>query len=443
MPSYWKTGVLTVPSSTGPMAVTGLGATPAAVFFYGTNWLTEDSAVTTTGTGLFRGMCAPQYDDPGTLVQNAAFISPAGDQHHEETVVIFGKTTAGTNTTLYGATITSFDSGGFTLDWFTAAAGGYKVVYVALMNVGNVGAFAGITNQSGISFGFKAGASLLHGAWSGPVIGGDDRTQEWYGGGAYPGGSAAGWDSAGMTAGCFPTSASQQYVNELILDNPNVRATTGMHFTGPALVTSDIFAAPTGGGLADLSFGGDGADGGMIVAWDDEDSRTGSVTLPPSQGNTATVSGLPFAPGLVIGYSISDEPDGQGTGGRGAAGFSVATEDFQWSAVVDGVDRGSFQSFQRGFTDCVHNTDVHAGTIELTDDGFILTTEEDSASAGSWIWHVFGHPGPGLWVPHIYRRVFGDGGGGKAPPPVPAGDILLEDGDKILLEDGTGVLLLE
>jgi hypothetical protein len=403
MPATWKVGTLTVPSSTGSQAVTGLGGTPAAVFFYGTNWLTEDSAVTTTGTGLFRGMVAPKYDDPSTLVQNAAFVGPAGDQHHEETVVIFAKTTAGTNTTLHGATVTSLDGDGFTLSWFAAASGGYKVVYVALMNVANVGAFQGITNQTGIPFGFKAGASLMHGAWAGPVIGADDRTQEWFGGGAYPGGSSSGWDSAGMTAGCFPTSASQQYVNELILDNPNVRVAAGMHFTGPALVTSDINAAPVGSGLTDLTFKGDGDDGGMIVAWDDEDSRTGAVTLPTSQGNTFTVNSLPFAPGLVIGYSISDEPDGQGTGGRGAAGFSVATPDFQWSALVDGVSRGSFQSFQRGFTDCVHNTDVHAGTLEVTTNGFVMTTEEDSASAGSWIWHAFGHPASFPWIPKLYR----------------------------------------
>jgi hypothetical protein len=445
MPAYWKTGVLTVPGSTGTVAVTGLGATPAAVFFYGTNWLTEDSAVTSSGTGLFRGMAAPDYSNPSSILQSAAAVIPAGDAHVTDTgLAIRMMDTSGTfSNYLYYASVTSFDADGFTLNWGLVTAGGNKVVYVALMDVDNVGSFIGTTSQSGLAFGFKAGASLLHGAWGGPGVGGSDRTQEFYAGGAYPGASSVGWFSAGMTVFTFPTSASAQYMLELTLDSPSIRIASGGHFTGPFLIPSDIVAAPTGGGQTDLSFNGDSADGGMIVAWDDEDSETGAATPPANTGNTTTVSGLPFPPGLVIGYSISDEPDGQGTGGRGAAGFSVATADFQWSAVVDGVDRGAFQSFQRGFTDCVHNTDVHAGTIELTTDGFIMTTEEDSASAGSWIWHAFGHPAPFLWIPHIYRRVFGDGGGGKAPPPVPAGDILLEDGDNILLEDGTGVLLLE
>jgi hypothetical protein len=117
---------------------------------------------------------------------------------------------------------------------------------------------------------------------------------------------------------------------------------------------------------------------------------------------------LPFAPGLVIGYSISDEPGGQSSGSaRGAVGFSVVTRSFQWTALSDGASsRGAFQSFQRGFADVVNGTNVHAGTIDLTSDGFVMTTEEDDVSPASWVWHAFGHPSPTTsgWIPQSYRR---------------------------------------
>ena len=210
------------------------------------------------------------------------------------------------------------------------------------------------------------------------------------------------------------------------------------------------------------------AQGGMIVAWDDEDSETGRVSTPAQdQDDTVTVTGLPFAPGLVIGYSISDEPHGQGSGSvRGAVGFSVATPDFQWCALVDGASsQGAFQSFQRGFVDTVNGTDVHAGTVELTDDGFVLTTEEDTATANDWVWHAFGHPLRRLvWLPQIYRLLLARGYGPahipvtgsigqEGEPWVPVeistggtitftGFVLLEGGDQIILEDGTGFLLL-
>ena len=54
--AQWKVGVITVPSSPGTVTVTGLGGRPDAVIFFGTNWTTEDAAVTDTGTALFRGM---------------------------------------------------------------------------------------------------------------------------------------------------------------------------------------------------------------------------------------------------------------------------------------------------------------------------------------------------------------------------------------------------
>ena len=405
-PAIWRVGTITVPSSTGTASVTGLGGTPKALVFYGTNWLTEDASVTSSGTGVFRGMCAPQWDAPGTLLQNAATVTPAGDQHSEQNSAILMHTTAGTGSNLYGATVSSLDADGFTVSWWQAAAGGYKVVYVALMEVTDCGAHIGGTSTLGL--GWKAGASLLHGAWAGPVIGGTNRTQEFFGGAAYPGSSGgSSWPGAGLSAYTFPTSNSAQYNIGIFNQAAGTVICQGGSFVGPFLTTQNVTAIPSGGGLTNftLSFN-DASNEGMVVVWDDEDSTTGRLTPATSQGGTVTVSGLPFEPGLVIGYSISDEPQGQSTGGRGAIGFSVVTPKFQWTALVDGhSSQGAFQSFQRGVADVVNSTNVHAGTIELTDDGFIVTTEEDDVSPASWVWHAFGHPNRGGWLPQIYRRV--------------------------------------
>lgn len=406
--AHWRVGYVTVPGSAGSQSVTGLGGKPALVVFYGTNWTTEDTVVTSSGTGLFRGMAAPKYDAPSTILNSSACVLPAGDANHmSDTYCMNMITTAGTVTGAssfdYYAKVTSFDTDGFTLDWTWVQNSGRKVVYVALMDVANVGAFFGTVNQSALSFGWKAGASLLHGRWGGG--GGDSNlTAEFYGGAAYPGTSTGGWFAAGLAVHTFPSSSGQFY---LFLDQnlPNIVVATAGKLVASVLGTDNVVAYPTGSGLADFRFQGSASNGGMVVAWDDEDSETGLKTPAASNGGTATVSGMPFAPGLVLGYTISDEPSGPGTTSRGAAGFSVVTPDFQWCATVDGHDRGAFQSFQRGFCDAVHNTDLHAGTVQLKSDGFVMTTVEDDISPVSTLWHAFGHPTSPRRKQQIYRRV--------------------------------------
>ena len=414
-PATWKVGTITVPGSTGSASVTGLGGTPAAVFFFGANWLTEDTAVTSTGTAVFRGMAAPKWDAPGTLVQSAATVGPAGDQCAVLDVAIVCHSTAGSATDLYRASLSSLDADGFTLNWEVAASGGYKVVYAALMNVVNVGAYKGVSATIGL--GWKAGACLLHGAWTGSSslsFGANDRTQMFYGGGAYPGTNDFSWYGAGLTAYTFPTSASQQYNIGIYNQAPGTVIAQSGSFIGPFLSAQNVTGQPTGTNLQDFTFethlsSGSNTNPGMLVMWDDSDSITGRLTPGAATGNTATVSGLPFAPGLVIGYSISDEPQQQGTGGRGAVGFSVVADGFQWTALVDGVSsRGAFQSFQRGVCDAVNGTSVHAGTVTLTADGFVVTTEEDDTTAQSWVWHAFGHPERLVaWIPKIARWMVG------------------------------------
>lgn len=404
----WKVGTITVPSSPGDVVVSGLGAKPAAVMFFGTNWTTEDTAVTTTGTSLFRGMCAPKWDDAGTLLQNAASVSPAGDQSGIQDSAIYCQSTSGSAATLYQATVSDIDLDGFTVSFSTAASGGYKVVYVALMGVAHVGSYRGLSTT--LSLGWKAGGCFLHGAYTNssvPVDTRSDMHQEFYGGGSYPG--SGGWYGAGLTSFCFPTSNSQQFIAGIYNDLPNVVICQDGSFVGPFLSPQNVTAVPSGTGLSNFTLNTNlTINPAFVVVWDDEDGAAGRLTPGGTTGNTSTVSGLAFAPGLVLGYSISNEPQERGIGGRGAIGFSVITPDFQWTALIDGVSsRGSFQSFQRGVASTVSGTSVHASTVELTADGFVVTTEEDDVAPSSWVWHAFGHPELVAWIPKIVRWMVG------------------------------------
>lgn len=403
----WKVGTITVPSSTGSMAITGLGGTPAAVFFWGTNFLTEDTAVTTAHLGLFRGMAAPNYASPGSILNSAASVIPAGDAHHSAAsptnpYCMNMLDTTGNLSFLYVSGVTSFDTDGFTLNWVTAASGGYKVVYAALMDVQNVGGFIGSYNNT-ITLGWKAGASMLHGSFNGPDVGDNNATQEFYGSAAYPGTSSSGWKGAGISA-FWRTELGGQGRIDIEANDPTIIITQGAHFTGAFLTPSNIQVYPSSS--TQLAVTGDASDGGMVVAWDDEDSMTGFMTTPDNATDTTTLTGLPFAPGMVTGYTISDEPTGGTTFLHGAVGFSVVTPDFQWCAIVDGVSsQGAYQSFSKGWADNVSGTSVHAGTMDLTSDGFILTTVEDSLPIGQWVYHAFGHPEQfPVWIPQSYRR---------------------------------------
>lgn len=404
----WRVGTITVPSGASTVSVTGLkgndGLGPKAVLFYGTNWLTEDTVVATSGLGMFRGMAGPRYSD-AALIQNAAFITPPGNAHAIDNYGILALDTSGVGTNiLYRATV-SITSDGFNAAFDTGVSGGYKVVYVALMDAVDVGSFVGTTTQANLAFGFKAGASLHHGAWAGPSVTGNDRTQEWYGGGSYPG--VSGWEAAWLDALCFPTSSSGQTYNEIAANqNPTVISATGMKFTGPFLTPSNLFMHPTGAGLTGMRFQGEAEDGGMIVAWDDPASTTGANTPASSNGGTVTVTGFSFEPGLLLGYTLGDLSSGGSTGGFGGAGFFVVTPDFQWAAILCGsVAPGAFQSFQRGFADHVKGSlsQIHAGTVELTTDGFVMTTVEDSVGASQTVWQAFGHPLKASWIPKLYR----------------------------------------
>lgn len=413
--SYWKVGVLTVPAGGGTQVVSGVGANPGdrakGVVFFGANWTAEDTVDTGSGTAVFRGMACERWDSPGTIVQDAAAVGP-GDQHREDAAAILNLTRAGTATVLYQATVTSLDVDGFTLSWSVGAGGGYKVVYAVLFDVDHCAGYRGSVDATLSGVGWKAGAALVHGAWAGPTISGNDRSQEWFGGGAYPTGASGNWRGAGLSVQCFPTSQSQQ--NQVYLDSmdPTILTVSAQHFTGPFLTGSNIKAHPSGVDGVDFRFYGDNTNGGMAMFWDDPDAAAGYATPDAAAAGVVSVP-LPFDPGLVLGYSVSDEPRAQGTGGRGAVGFAVVGFDvdgnpWQWGALVDRINPGAIQSFAK-VPNVVHDSAVESFAVDLVTRGFDMTTVDVGASPVSWLYQAFGHPQPpppeGAWLPQIYRRV--------------------------------------
>jgi hypothetical protein len=207
-----------VPGSTGSQAVTGLGGTPKAMFFYGANWLTEDTAVTGAASAVFRGMSA-EFVGSSSLARHASSVAPPGDAHSATNLACIHCLDSSGGTGLrYAADITSFDADGFTINWGTVSSGGYKVVYIALMDVTNADLVGGAGNNT-FTMGYKAGASLLQGTLDGWVTAEADRSKEFYGGAAYPGTSSPAWMGAGLTAFTFPTAAGGGQYNINIVNN--------------------------------------------------------------------------------------------------------------------------------------------------------------------------------------------------------------------------------
>lgn len=419
LPSFWIVGVIDVPGSTGSQVITirdNLRKIPKGVIFFGANWTDLDTVVTDAGTAVFRGMATETWDSPGSITQDAAAVGP-GDQHYRDNTAILNLTQDGTAAILYQASVTDFDRGEFTLNWTTVDGGGYKIVYAALFDVPHcAGHFASSVDDTLTDVGFEAGASVVHGCWgNGTTVSGDDRSQEWYGSASYRTGENL---SAGMSVQCFPTSQSSQFQCYLDHFPPDSLLVVAQHFTGPFLTGSNIKAYPSGsadpvtGKRPDFKFLGDTTNSGMVMIWDDPDNRTGTTVPEDATSGVVSVS-LPFDPGLVIGYSVSDEPHQQGTGGHGAAGFSVSGFDsegvpVQWGALIDRIDQSAYQSFTKIPSVVTDAPAVRTLTCDLMEAGFNITTVDDDVSAETWLWHAFGHPfvpSNASWVPQLYRRV--------------------------------------
>lgn len=124
-----KTGVISTPSSNGAVSVTGVGFTPKLVIFFGNG----SKSLDTLENIFLWSMGAADGTSQWSTYLYQQHESGFSGYEFNATQCIKGSTGA----VSYYATLASFDSDGFTLNWFVAgtAPGGYVISYVALGDI--------------------------------------------------------------------------------------------------------------------------------------------------------------------------------------------------------------------------------------------------------------------------------------------------------------------
>lgn len=419
----YAAGVVTVPSSTGTVSVS-LPGPPAFVVFQGTNFTTEDTVLTGSGyRSIFRGSCGRAYDNPSSVYQSCVCVT--ADQgiqrswRNAKAVTVLSSTTLGT--TLYEASC-SFSGNSFDLNFTTAAAGGYKVVYFALYANSNAVSMGpwdrnGFVNED---IGFTPSAFIAYAQRS--AAGAVDETRSDEGSGLFSSASRKSnghYAVASISTHNYPNSVGGQWYvdNTTTSDDLEVNSKFGY----PARFSTFVLAnAPWGfsatGNLFSAAAAGTDEFSGSVLAWDDN-SECGALTPATASASTATVSGLTFAPTAALFYGVSDLPigiDSYGNTGTRALGYmlGIKTPGFEWCACVEtdppnyvgaGTGGASYQTFSRSICSTLDGTDLHTSTVTLTSDGFVATTDDDTAAPSQVSWAALGSPSA-PWMPQIYRR---------------------------------------
>lgn len=144
-------GTITAPASTGSQPYTGIGFQPKAILFFGTRQTATGYA---TGMGIMFGFA-------GTSTQGVAStssgdnVSPTNPARATDTSVCIQSVAPGTASVDLQASLTSFDSDGFTLNWSVVSGGQFIVHYIALGGSDITGAFCG-SGQAKTTTGTKA-----------------------------------------------------------------------------------------------------------------------------------------------------------------------------------------------------------------------------------------------------------------------------------------------
>jgi hypothetical protein len=391
------------PLDSGTWVVDDVGM-PLAVIFFGTNWSELDTIVTTAGRGIFRGSIGRDPDTNAIIQSSTSPVFPGDGQRVSATQAIcMGNDAGGVH---YSATVTLTETG-FECDFDTVGAG--TVIALVLKEANHCCMIHG--NSGEYEIGFRGMSHVSHGWWT--AVGNRSNMHGcWFGGGQWISENGLNFEGCGMTTHCYPTSNSQQYLNEL----RHISLSNGMfgstaHFLGPFMISANIHAlVPESYGGRTISTSVDFGVGAFVI-WDGY-SNCGYLSKPATAAAAPieTVLSAPdFAPAAVITYSISNSPSGQGTGGHGSGGFGIALADgFQWSCLVDGgtsgnAERAAWQSFDHGWVSAVDASGVHAGTLEFTNEGFIADTDLDSFAANSILFHAMGFPVVLGWLPQQYR----------------------------------------
>jgi hypothetical protein len=335
-------------------------------------------------------MASEDFDSPGTIHQHGIGIVPDGNAMCTDFSAIMAPNPLGDGSTLFRGDVTSLGEDGFTIN-FTQGATGMRVYYLAISGFDHA-LHVGSNGSESLALGWKVlsciGSTMFGGGADGIANINNFHSGGW-GGGAYNPASSLNWTWGWMGAHSFPTSISSQGLGETFASSgTSPKVAQSAHFTGPFLIEGLPPARPTGVDLLNFNFSADPSNYVNHLIWDGA-SHWRNFSIPAPGAQASTHFGLLDAVEVCLTMSVSNSPNSAGA----AAGFGIATDDFQCCVLVDATtSRGAYQSNENGWASYVDATQVRAGTMEFDGQDAILHEQEGGAVSGSLT--GFGFLGP-------------------------------------------------
>ena len=381
MPEFFsKLVVFDLPTSTGNLAVTGVGFQPKALILYGCNALADGWS--NTVPGVFVGA----VDEAGGQWATAS-VTDDGTQDgacilNESTCLQIFSNAAGAIDAV--ASFVSFDSDGFTIDVTNApASAGIKVGAIALggLDCQSAVAFTSVTangawSVSGLAFSpevvFHVGTKL-NGA-------GTDATAAHLGIGFFTAGVHRHYDYQLPDGGSADAHTASN--DRIIRHNRTAGGTTGFDWDGSLTsINADGFTFSAGGGPLE----------GQRRAWlciAGGDHTVGTITIPGAN----TAPGFPTNVLITIGCGSAtfNIPVGSENYGLGAGDRTSRM------AIAHRIAGSSSGVYRDTTLDWITDTDTNTNTLEETGNftiagsGFTTSEVVTGGAKAGWYWAIAG-----------------------------------------------------
>lgn len=381
-------GSFTAKTSTGSQAYTGVGFTPKALIM----WISN-----VTAAGYLPDASLGFGASDGTTDRGAAMwvddnvgTDDSANRHDTKSLLLI---TSGTSTVGLAASVTSFDSDGFTLNYSTADGTGYLVNYIALggttltnAKVGAAAAKLSTGNQAYTGVGFQPTCLLFFGVQletaipnnsvNGKLmIGAADGTHNavtWFR--DFDGGATSNTLSRLQTTSCITgtSSSSATLVSEASLTSFDADGFTLNWSTAGAAAFNYMYLALKGGSY--------------FVGNDTQNTTTG----------TKATTGVGFRPAGLLAMGIQQATPNSFSGAQLAVGGTDGTrQGFTWAESQNGLGTSEANS-AFGTTKALRfatgpsTTVAEAGISSMDSDGFTLNWSTADATARQFAFLAFG-----------------------------------------------------
>jgi hypothetical protein len=403
----WSSGNFQFPTSTGSFSITGLVFRPQGLFFICSNIGTLDTPVSTSYPTLGFGMSWIDKDTGLPDSQAVTNVMTGGINVKPNPIVMTDSLGCVEE---YAASLTSFNSDGFTLNVTNAAPSTRWVTWMAYGGFENAGGSANLSSGfytlgyqilTAFAMNYRTSSGIRNGCetarYTSLYIGANSQPRDL---------SAGSWGSGGTSY--FPITGTQGFTRNDFNINPPPQFQSAINIsTGdfPPIVLEDRIQL----WRQDAVSIGAGVGGGPLrwmAQWWTGENWSNSFQPALAVGNTSTFSsGNPaltkIEAGIYTGL-LGDEAEGLGAKSRMSIGF--ITEDGQG---VVGANQDGY-AFQSTSMFCLPNLDsgnAHASSGVISNGDIVATTEindgyTDTYSGGIFSWG----PAPGGWIPQIYRR---------------------------------------